>query len=190
MISNCLYDFDFLKKDTNLKLEICFLRMKTKRIVLEFAKTPLAASVRRVFIAIFKIKVKATVRYWHVLFTRIRDHFEKFSSVHVTKWKEMKTKMTEATVDEVKKFLQENPTCSLRKAVQTILPTKTTMWRVVSYHLKLRFYHCTSVQLLTDAHKAQRRKFCQWVREQPSEFVEKVVGTDEKFFCLHQKPHR
>ena len=64
------------------------------------------------------------------------------------------------------------------------------MWRVVRHDLKLRFYHYTSVQPLTDAHKAQRRKFCQWILEQPSEFVERVVWTDEKFFSLHQKHHR
>jgi len=78
---------------------------------------------------------------------------------------------------------------SLRKAVQTISPTKTTMWRIVRHALKLRFHHFTSVQPSTNAHTAQRRKFCQWNLEQPSELVARVVWTDEKF-CLHQKPHR
>ena len=78
-----------------------------------------------------------------MLFTRIRDHFEKFGSVHVIKRKEMKTKKKEETVDEVKKFLRENPICALRKAVKTISPTKTTMWRIVRHDLKLSFYHYT-----------------------------------------------
>ena len=43
------------------------------------------------------------------MFTRIRDHFENFGSVHVIKRKEMKTKRTEATVDEVKKILAREP---------------------------------------------------------------------------------
>ena len=167
-----------------------FSENEKKWIVLEFARTASAATVRRAFIAHFKIKGRATVGYKLLMFTRIRDHFEKFGSVHNMKRKEIKTKRTDATVDEVKNFLQENPTCSLRKAVQTISPTKTTMWRIVRHDLKKRFYHYTSVQPLTDAHKVQRRKFCQWILEQPSELVDKIVWTDEKFFCLHQKPHR
>ena len=82
-----------------------FSEDEKKWIVLEFAKTPSAASVERAFIVHFKIKGKATVRYQHVLFTIIRDNFEKFGSVHVMKRREMKTKRTEATIDEVKKIL-------------------------------------------------------------------------------------
>ena len=39
-------------------------------------------------------------------------------------------------------------------------------------------------------HKAQRRQFCQWILQQPSNIVNRIIWTDEKFFCLHQKPHR
>ena len=75
----------------------------------------------------------------------------------------MKKKRTEIAVAEVEFFLQENSTCSLRKAVQRISLSKTTMWKIIRHDLMIRFYHCTSVQPLTDAHKVQHRKFCQWI---------------------------
>lgn len=167
-----------------------FSEDEKKWIVKEFARTTSTAAVRRAFFVYFKIKGRPTLKYKPFMFTRVRDHFENFGSVHRRKPQAMMTKRTEAAVDEVKNFLQENPTCSLRKAAQRISPSKTTMWRIVRHDLKKRFYHYTSVQPLTDAHKAQRRIFCQWILEQPSELVERIVWTDEKFFCLHQKPHR
>ena len=108
------------------------------------------------------------------------------------KKKQMKTKLkrTEAVIQEVKSFSEETPSCPLRKASQQISPTKTTLWRIVRHDLRFSFYHYTLVQPLTDAHKSQRRQFCQWILQQPSNIVDRIIWTDEKFFCPNQKPHR
>ena len=48
------------------------------------------------------------------------------------------------------------------------------------------------MQPLIGAHKKQRMKFCRWLLEQPKpeNFALNVIWTDEKYFYLHQKPHR
>ena len=78
-----------------------FSEDEKKWILLEFARTASAAAVRRAFIAHFKIKGRVTVVNKHIIFTRNHDHFEKFRSVHNMKRKEIKTKRTEATINEV-----------------------------------------------------------------------------------------
>ena len=52
------------------------------------------------------------------------------------------------------------------------------------------FYRFHVVQTFKEEYKAQRRSFCKWLGEQPSDFFERSVWTDEKFFVLHQKPNR
>ncbi|QQP37210.1 Hypothetical protein FKW44_017408, partial [Caligus rogercresseyi] len=42
---------------------------------------------------------------------------------------------------------------------------------------------------LTNNHKGQRRQFCHWILQQPpSNIVDRIIWTEEKFFCLPQKP--
>ena len=167
-----------------------FSEVEKKWIILQFAKAPSPSTVRREFLLHFKIKGRAAKSYTLIKFTRVRDHFNETGSIHKKKQIKTKPKRTEAVIQEAKTFFEEIPSCSLRKASQQISPTKTTLWRIVRHDLRLRFYHYTSVQPLTDAHKAQRRQFCQWILQQPSNIVDRIIWTDEKFFCLHQKPHR
>ena len=105
-------------------------------------------------------------------------HFEDFGSVHTRKSKATKTKSIEAAVYEVKTFLQENPTYTLRKAAHRISLSKTTMWKIVRHDLKKCVYHYALVHSSTDADKAQRRELYQWILEQPSELVERIMRTN------------
>ena len=166
-----------------------FSLLENKWITLQYAKTPSPSTVRREFIHDFKIGGRAAKSYQLIQLTRVLDHFNETGSIHKKKQMKTKQKRTEAVIQEVKSFFEETPSCSLRKASQQISPTKTTLWRIVRHDLRFRFYHYTSVQPLTDAHKAQRRQYCQWIMQQPSNIVDRIIWTDEKFFCLHQKPH-
>jgi len=167
-----------------------FSNNEKKWIVQQFGRTPSPTKVRRAFLREFKINGSAKNKYQLNKFTRVRDLFEESGTIHKQKRAAIKPKRTEEVVEEVRRFMAENSSSSLRKACQNISPTKTTMWRILRHDLHLRFYHHTTVQPLTEAHKVQRRNFCQWILEQPANIVERIVWTDEKFFCLHQKPHR
>ena len=131
-----------------------------------------AALIRWAFLAHFKIKGRA--RKW-----RRRRSREGQRNEGDQRQKQQKQQLTKWTI-----FCRRTPPVFSEKLYRGFL-VKTRMWRLVRHDLKKRFYHQTSVQPLTDAHKAQRSKFCQWILEQPSELVERIVWTDEKFFCLH-----
>ena len=68
---------------------------------------------------------------------------------------------------------------------------------MLRYDAKAKFYRVISPQpiadadkeLITDADKAQRRKFCEWFLGQEVDFVLFHIFTDEIFFVLHPKPH-
>ena len=180
-----------LRGETNVILKVKMFSMEEKKfIVREFAKNPSPEKVRRAFISHFHIRGRATQAYKRNMFSRVRDNFEKFGSVCPRKPLKKKTKRTQEAIQEVKDFIEENPRCSLRKAEQQISPSKTTLWRILRYDLNFKFYHYKMVQSLSDVHKEQRKKYCEWLLEQPNNFVDRVVWTDEKFFCLNQKPHR
>ena len=180
-----------MNKNTKAPNNKMFSEEEKKFIVKAFGRNSSSAAVRREFLKHNNIKGRASTKYKLMMFIRVNDHFDKYGSIATqTPTKRMKKKSTEATIHEVKTFLVENPTNSLRKTEQQLSIKKTTLWRIVRHSLDFKFYHITSVQPLTEAHKEQRLKFCEWILAQPADFVQKVVWTDEKFFCLHQKHHR
>lgn len=111
------------------------------------------------------------------MFTRINNHFDQFGSIATqTPTKRMKRKSTEAAIHEVKTFLVENLSNSLRKTKQQLSIKKTTLWRIVRHSLHFKFYHITSVQPLSEAHKEQCLKFCEWIIAQPADLSRKLSG--------------
>ena len=96
----------------------------------------------------------------------------------------MKPKKIGGEISEVKRVLEENPSCSLKRTSQIVSQSKTTIWRIISRDLHFRFYHCNGVKPLTPEHKAQRIRFCEWILEQPADTVESILWSDEIFFCL------
>ena len=51
-------------------------------------------------------------------------------------------------------------------------------------------YKPKTVTKLTDDHKADRLRFCQWILSQPAGFLQSVIWTDEKVFSLHCRPNK
>ena len=161
-----------------------------KFIVKAFARYQSAATVRREFIWHYKIKGRATKKFKLVLFARIRDQFDNDGTVLRKSTPRKKTKRTDQAKDLVKACLEETSTSSLRRVAQETSIKYTTLRKIVKEDLNLKFYHYSSVQPLSETHKSQRIQFCNWLLEQPDNFVQQVIWTDEKTFCLKQKPHR
>ena len=162
-----------------------------KFIARAFGRNTSPTKVRQEFLKHFNVKKgQPTARYKLYQFTRLNQHFETYGSIAHKSPKKVKTKRTNEKIQEVENFLAENHCVSLRKAGPQISTRVTTVWRILRYDLHFKFYRITSVQPLKDIHKQQRLQFCQWLLAQPEDFVQKIVWTDEKMFCLHQKPHR
>ena len=82
----------------------------------------------------------------------------------------MKPKKTGGKISEVKRVLEENPSCSLKR---------TSLVAIFIFVSTI-----VTVKPLTPEHKAHRIRFCEWILEQPADTVESILWSDEIFFCL------
>ena len=168
----------------HLQPEKSFLNLRKKWIILQFAKIPSPSTVRRECILHCKISGKGAKSYQLIQFTRVIDHFSETSSETQEKTSEYNSKKNRSSDSGGEEFLWRNSQLLTQKSFSADFTHQTTLWKIVRHGLWFRFYHYTSVQPLTDAHKAQRRQFCQWILQQPSSIVDRIIWTDEKFFWV------
>jgi hypothetical protein len=160
-------------------------------IVRAFSKNPSPTKVRRDFLRHYNVqKGRKQAHYKLKQFIRVNEEFEKSGSVVKKPKNRPCTKRTAENLNELMNMMAEGDQLSLRQAAPNLSVSATTAWRMLRYDAKAKFYRITSVQPLTEAHKEQRRQFCEWLLEQEEDFVQRVIWTDEKFFVLRQKPHR
>ena len=77
----------------------------------------------------------------------------------------------------------------LRKAACIVGVSVCTLWKILKWDMKVKFYWVTPMQKLTVDYKQQCRHFCEWLLVQKEDFEQRVIWTDGKFF-FHQKSHR
>lgn len=160
-------------------------------IVRAFGKNSSPTKVRRDFLRHYNVqKGRKQTHYKLEQFIRVKEEFEKSGSVVKKAKNRPCTKRTAENLNELKNMMDEGSLVSLRQAAPNLSVSVATAWRMLKYDAKAKFYRTTSVQPLTEAHKEQRRQFCEWLLEQEEDFVQMVIWTDEKFFVLHQKPHK
>lgn len=123
-------------------------------------------------------------------FIRVNQQFEKAGSVLKTPQKRSRTKRSAENLEKLQELLNGEESFSVRKAALKISVSPTTFWKMLRYDSKAKFYRQSAVQPLTEAHMEQRRQFCTWILEQPDNFAQRIIWTDEKFFVLHQRPNR
>ena len=104
--------------------------------------------------------------------------------------KRSKTKRNGENVDKINKMLDEKKPLSISKLAPKLSLSPTTVWKILRYDLKAKFYRPSTVQPLTEAHMEQKKIFCTWFLEQPAGLVQNVIWTDEKIFVLNQRPNR
>ena len=174
-------------------------------IVQAFGRHSSPTKVRQEFLKHYAIKKgRPTSMYRLNQFINVRQHFLQSGSITPTPTKRGKTKRTDAGIEEVRSLVSENRVASLRKIAPHSSSSKTTIWKILRYDLKFKFYQITSVQPLKDTlsytvskihcqrytvrytvDKQQRRQSCEWLLSQSEEIVQKIIWMDEKFFCLH-----
>ena len=77
--------------------------------------------------------------------------------------------------------MEGDPTTSFRKISSEMHLGIATVWRILRKDLKMYPYKPKNVQPLTEAHKAGRLEFSRWLLDQPEEFADNVLWSDEKF---------
>lgn len=161
-------------------------------LVLEFGKVRNISTLRRKFRLHFGIAPRNVPNY--SAFARLIERFTVSKGQVRPQVPAGNHPPKQDVVQQVKELLechQENQTpISLRSAAQRLNLSATTVWRVARRQLKWFPYKPHITVQLTDRHKSDRVKFSKWLLEQPEDFVDRVIWTDEKWFSLHQSPNK
>ena len=168
-----------------------FLNEQKIFLVQAFGRHASPTKIRQEFLKYYAIKKgRPTSMYRLNQFVKVCQHFLQSRSITPTRTKRGKTKRTDAGIQEVRSHVSENRVALNIFGKQRLIFHQASPWKILRYYLKFKFYRITSVQPLKDAHKQQRRQFCEWLLSQSEDIVQKIIWRDEKFFCLQQKPHR
>ena len=63
---------------------------------------------------------------------------------------------------------------------------KSTIDDILRKNLKWKPFKYMSVQKLEQTHIDQRKVFCEWLLQQPDDFADRVLWSDEKWWMLQQ----
>ena len=96
-------------------------------------------------------------------------------------------KRTRENAEKLKVMLNDNQQFSVRNIEPQLTLSPITVRRILYYDTKAKFYRPSTFQPLTEDHKEQRRIFCNWLLQQPDDFVQQVIWTDEKIFVLNRR---
>ena len=86
-------------------------------------------------------------------------------------------------------MLNDKQQFPVRNIAPQLTLSPTTVWMIPRFDTKAKFYRPSTVQPLTEDHKQQRRIFCNWLLQQPDDFVQQVIWTDENIFFLKHRPN-
>ena len=93
-------------------------------------------------------------------------------------------------VTVIQDYFIEHPMNSLLQASIDLKIPKSTISRILRTKIKMKPYKLSLCQMLNEAQKAARLEFCDWLLQQPDEFIFDVIWDDEKWFQLNQHPNR
>ena len=85
--------------------------------------------------------------------------------------------------------MKENSRQSIRNVARKLNFKESTTYRIMRNELKMKPYKLHRCQTLSAEHKTQRVQFCQWFTENAID-PQKVIFSDEKWFCLRPHPNR
>ena len=156
-----------------------FAEDKKKWIVQAYGRNISPTKVQSDFFQHYQIpKGRIRVQYKLTQFLRVNQRFEKTSSVSPTAPRQRSKKI----VEEVSNLLEEDSNLTIRKATPQLSLSNMTLWRILRYDIKAKFYHPTTVQPLTAFHIQQRLEFSNWFLAQEEGFEQRLVWTDETLF--------
>ncbi|CAF1539176.1 unnamed protein product, partial [Didymodactylos carnosus] len=93
---------------------------------------------------------------------------------------------TSAAIQKVKSRLRRKKNVSVRKLSRELNISRRTVGRILKNDLKCHPYKKIIEPKLTDSHKAERKKFANWVRNNfQKEQIMKILFLDEKIFDIN-----
>ena len=152
-------------------------------IILEFGALRNVLQVQRNFRIHFKVHSRLVPNV--KAFKRLVDRFINEGD---TKPK-VKTGGKQSTVDldmvgTIKSFIDDriknNDQVSVKDISTSFDISMSKAWRIMRKHLNYKPYKPKTVAPLTEKHISDRMKFCSWLLEQPADFADRCVWSDEK----------
>ena len=104
----------------------------------------------------------------------------------------MKKPVTESeeNIEKVRNLITNHIGMSINQMTIETNLSKSSVWRILRQSLNFYPYKIHLTTELTNQHKKVRLDFDKWLLEQPEDFAEFVIWTDEKIFLLHTCPNR
>ncbi len=87
---------------------------------------------------------------------------------------------------EIEEIITQNRHLSLRMVAQQAGVSKTTAWKAISVHLKMKPYRITRIHELKPPDYAARLEFCQWIQVRGSFFSNLANSFIMHSFCILQ----
>ena len=100
-----------------------------------------------------------------------------------------RTAVTPENIKRVDDYFTADTKSSIRTASFDLGLPFGTIWSILRRELKWKAYRPTRVNRLTPKNKQDRLTFSHWLLAQPEGFEQKVIWSDEKWFCLHPSPN-
>lgn len=174
------------------RLNSPFTNEESTWTILEYGALRNVTAVRRKFRGHFK-KQKDSVPS-HTAFKRLIDRFHESGDTTPAKSSGGRPQCPEEQVDKVRQFVKpyqdRSESISIPAISKALDIPPTTVWRIMRKRLGWKPYKPHITVPLTAAHRAGRVKFCEWLLQQPVGFEERVIWTDEKWFCLTSTPNK
>lgn len=89
---------------------------------------------------------------------------------------------SEENIDLVVASVVEDPKMSISRRSQQVGLSQTTTWRILRKDLALKAYKVQITQEIKPLDHLKRRAFINWVKEQPPNFSQKIIFSDEAHF--------
>ena len=67
---------------------------------------------------------------------------------------------------------------------------RATIHTILRYNIGMKAWKILEVQELKPIHYPARKKFCEWLLQQPAGFEDRVIWSDEKIFVLHMRVNK
>lgn len=116
---------------------------------------------------------------------RIIEKFESTGSVSDVKHTiRARRGRSEQNITAVRESVAESPETSIRHRAQELDISTGTLQRILTKDLQLHAYKIQLTQQLLPGDHEQRREFTNWILEQPADFANKIIFSDEAHFHL------
>ena len=169
-----------------------FTKEQQAWVILEFGSLRNISKLRRTFRLHFGLATRQVPRY--NAFLRLVQRFTTSKGQVRPQVPSGNRPPKQEIVQKVKDLLQRHQknkkTVSIRSIAQSLNISAATVWRIARKQLHWYPYKPHTAVQLTDRHKSARVGFSRWLLEQPENFEDRIVWTDEKWFSLNQSPNK